>query len=205
MTEIDIPSGSAPISPSRGPSMRLVVIAIVVILIIGGAFVGFTLLGGMQATTTTTETTSTTTSTTSTTVSNHDSTILYSYSQFDPGVYPDIYYNDFYLSTDQVDDTTPPDVLFTAIYYDTGNDLIDDITFWGECYDISGSSFASMSWTDRWNHLVERITIHDTGSNYIDLPKQTGTYTWVFYYDIGEKTDAWTVSVYVTLRYNWVL
>ena len=185
MTEIDFPSGSAPTSPSRGPSRRVIVIAIVVILIIGGGFIGFIIL--------------------STPGSDHISSLLWSRSGIDPDLYPSYYYGEFELTTDHIDDTTPPDILFT-VSSDTGSDSGDVYTYVG-VYDLDVSTFNGMDWTERDLYMVDYINEVGDISDYIDLPQVAGKYTWVvaILYEDFVKSDVWSTNIDVYLRYNWIL
>jgi hypothetical protein len=37
----------------------------------------------------------------------------------------------------------------------------------------------------------------------IQLHSHTSAYSWVFWLEADSKTDAWSVDVQLTLRYNW--
>ncbi len=207
MTEIHIPGDTAPISPSKGPGMKTILMVVVVLLIIGGAVIAYALLGGGPNVTTTSEpTTTSTTTTVTTTSSNHESILLAHYSDLDPDVYPTYFSGGFELTTDHVDDATPPDILFMLFYHDMGTDVSDVWTYIA-CFDLDEASFDSMTWTNRQPYLIDEDYIIGTVTHYINLPKTTGDYTWTFYIDDSEigKSDVWSVNIYIFLRYNWIL
>ncbi len=185
MTEISFPSEGSPITPSRGPSRRTVIIAVVVILIVVGGIIGFVIVSSPG--------------------SDHISSLLWTRSGIDPDVYPDYYYGEFELTTDHVDDTTPPDVLFT-LSYDTGSDTGDVYTYVA-VYDLDIATFAGLNWLDRDLYLVDYGEDYGDFSTYIDLPQTTGKYTWVIFivYEEIVKSDVWSSDLSVNLRYNWIL
>ena len=185
MTEISFPTEGSPISPSRGPSRRIVIIAVIVIHIVVGGIIGFVILGGG---------------------SDHISSLLWTRSGIDADVYPpDFYYGEFELVTDHVNDETPPDILFT-LSYDTGSDTGYVYTYVA-VYELDIATFDGMDWLERDLYLVDYDEGYGDFSTYIDLPQVTGDYTWVLFivYEELVKSDVWSCDFNVYLRYNWIV
>ena len=157
----------------------------IVILIVVGGGIGFIIL--------------------STPGSNHISSLLWSRSGIDPNLWPAYYYGEFELTADHIDDTTPPDLLFT-ISHDTGSDSGDVYSYFG-IYDLDISTFNGLDWNDRDLYLIDYLGDIGDISDYIDLPQVTGKYTWaisIFYEDVV-KSDVWSSDISIYLRYNWII
>jgi len=183
MTEIPMTGDAAPVRPrTGGGSRRNIVIAIVVILIIGGAAVGFTLLS-------------------TPTGQPWESRLLWSRSGIDPVLFPYYYADEFQLTTDQVEGSTPPEVHFT-IDIDPGIDTETILTSF-TIYDLDVDTFDTLDWSGRNTHELDWAYEEGSYSAILELPQSTGDYTWCIYLYIpsGEKSDTWSVDLEVRLKH----
>ncbi len=186
MTEIPMTRDTTPAKPrTDGGSRRNIIIAVVIIFIIGGSAVGFSLLN-------------------TNTEPAWESRQLWQTTGLDPVVYPYYYADDFQLNTEHIEGTLAPEVLFT-ITIDPGTDtetIMTSITV----HDVDVATFDSLEWSGeggRNDHQVDWGYEEGSYSAILDLPQTTGTYTWCFYLYLptGEKSSTWSVDIEIRLKH----
>jgi hypothetical protein len=98
----------------------------------------------------------------------------------------------------------PPDLYFEIAVVDTGNDVVT-VTIHYAVYDTDLITFKSLNESSREQYLVGLRTGAESVDDSIQLHSHTSAYSWVFWLEADSKTDAWSVDVRLTLRYNWGL
>jgi hypothetical protein len=96
----------------------------------------------------------------------------------------------------------PPDLHFEIAVVDTGNDVVT-VTIHYAVYDTDLLTFKSLNESSREQYLVESNVGAESVDASIQLHSHTSAYSWVFWLEADSKTDAWSVDVQLTLRYNW--
>jgi hypothetical protein len=123
----------------------------------------------------------------------------------DINISPAYYYNDFSLSTSDVQTTTSPDVYFVINVEDTGSDAVS-VTIHFAIYKINQTTFESIpTWGGLDSYLVEEGDYTTACSSYFDINNYASTYVWIIWFEATSKTSVWTVDITLTLRYNWNL
>lgn len=135
---------------------------------------------------------------------SYDSMSIVSYTNTD--VTPYItggFYDEFNVSSSQVQTATPPDMWFNITVVSTGADnaVVSIIV---AVYRVDLATFNSIqTYGDRDVYLVEQGVYTDTATNFFNLDNQASTYVWAVWFTVTHKTVAWDVDITINLRYNW--
>jgi hypothetical protein len=122
----------------------------------------------------------------------------------DISLYPTFYRSEFSVSSSETTTDTAPDLLFQISVLSTGSDSVDVVVYY-EVYDITQSSFDSLSWAELVPYLVDDGFATNSVNNFVNLNNFADTYVWVFYFTATAKTTTWNIDATLTLRYNWDL
>jgi hypothetical protein len=123
----------------------------------------------------------------------------------DVNLFPSFYHNEFTVYSSEVQTTVAPDVYFDISVDSTGSDAVS-VTVHFAIYDIDMTTFDSIpTWSGVDSYLVQQGNYSTSATNYFDIYNSASTYVWVIWFDAASKTDVWTVSIALTLRYNWNL
>jgi hypothetical protein len=137
--------------------------------------------------------------------STYQTRSLASYSNQNIDIYPTYYYDEFTVSSADVQTTTAPDVYFVVNAADTGSDSVT-VTVHVAVYEIDKTTFDSIStWSGLSSYLVQSGDFTTSHTGYFDINNYASTYVWVVWFDASSKTSVWSVDIALTLRYNWNL
>ncbi|MHA1863784.1 MAG: hypothetical protein ACTSWA_08445, partial [Candidatus Thorarchaeota archaeon] len=130
-----------------------------------------------------------------------ESRLLWSRSGLDPAIYPYYYADEFQLTTDHIEGSTPPEVHFT-IDIDPGSDTETIMTSF-TIYDLDVTTFDGLDWTGRNSHELDWAYEDGSYSAILELSQNTGDYTWCIYLYLptGEKSSTWSCDIEVRLQH----
>jgi len=96
----------------------------------------------------------------------------------------------------------PPDLHFDIAVVDNGNDVVT-VTIHYAVYDTDLITFKALNGSSQEEYLVGSGMGAESVDSSIQLHSHPSDYSWVFWLEADSKTDAWSVDVELTLRYNW--
>ncbi|MFW9944923.1 MAG: hypothetical protein ACFFB7_07990 [Candidatus Sifarchaeia archaeon] len=108
------------------------------------------------------------------------------------------------VQSSETQSVRPPDLHFEISVVDSGNDIVT-VSIHYAVYDTDLVTFKSLNESSREEYLVDSGVGAESVDGSIQLQNHASVYSWVFWFEADSKTDAWSVDVRLTLRYNWGL
>jgi hypothetical protein len=193
MTEIPLPpdgySGAEP--EKKGGFCKNIVIIAVILMIVVGAIVGFTMLSEGPTTTTTQQV-------------DWDSRNIATWNNLDIETSDTVYYrNQFAVSSYEAETDEVPNAQFEISINDMGVDT-GTVTVHVAVYQTTMSVVDdAATWSELDSYLVGQGDYTDSVNAYADLETYSDTYTWVVWFEYTGKTDTWDVDLLITLNYAY--
>ncbi|NHJ13425.1 MAG: hypothetical protein EAX95_07095 [Candidatus Thorarchaeota archaeon] len=193
MTEIPLPpdeySGVEP--EKKGGFCKNILIIAVILMIVVGAVVGFTMFSDGPTTTTTQQV-------------NWDSRDIADWNNVDIETSDTVYYrNQFTVSSYETETDEIPYVQFEISIDDMGADT-GTVGIHVAIYQTTMSVVDdAATWSELDTYLVGEGDYSNSVNAYADLETYSDTYTWVVWFEYSGKTDTWVVDLLITLNYAY--